>query len=299
MDNVYRFITDLGNYINLMRITRDVEIEKEAEPSYKDVMRTRYDTLFRECVNMHRHVHEILDKNWLEIEYSIKTAISKRDLIGQISLRNELLSDINRYKNWLVKRNENGEFSMDSVYKLRVVRLEDTEDGTKKEVVEFFNLSLHFFAEKLNLILKRLQYIIDEKFKFLELNEDLNKKEDFINKNLHCFSGYWNDTKIMKDNEYARLIIYATETMDKKKVPSRINPIATGYSNLSKEFYKHSIYKLWKDLKESRKHEQALWIDFLKKVFKEQYIGIDHDLSKSFSRYQGHYENDKALIKFK
>ncbi|MFZ4058949.1 MAG: hypothetical protein ACOYKE_12470 [Ferruginibacter sp.] len=117
---------------------------------------------------------------------------------------------------------------------------------------------------------------------------------------LECLSGYWKGRKIMSDNEYKRLIDYANYTIEHNEIPKNIKPIQKGFSGLSKAFYQHSIYRVWKNLNLADKSViQITWINFATNVFKDQYRNVDtNTLTKKFSEYKGGYQQDKALITY-
>lgn len=171
MENVYRFISDLGNYLNLIRRTGEAEIEMKNEPKSKTVMRDHYLKLFGECVNMYKHINQTFDEELIELSHSITTEINKRDLNGKVSLYNQLFDTINPILIWLDKMNSEGGFSLYGLHELRWVELEDTQDGGKREVEKSFPVTLQTFAENLNLNLTRIQILINERFKFLKQNQ--------------------------------------------------------------------------------------------------------------------------------
>lgn len=134
-----------------------------------------------------------------------------------------------------------------------------------------------------------------------ENKTETRKSDNQITDLLHCLSGSWRNCKIMTDAEYSRLLEYVTYIFDYGKLPLKIIPISKGFSGLPKLFYQHTIYRLWLEHGKKHNHKQELWVSFIKKIFKDHYKNTNHNLSKSFSRYntgRDGYELDKKLITF-
>lgn len=88
MENVFRFITDLGNFLNLINRTEVAEEQMKKEPRHLNTARNRYCALFRECSDMYRHINKTMDEELFEFSHSITAEINKRNLNGQNALKN-------------------------------------------------------------------------------------------------------------------------------------------------------------------------------------------------------------------
>lgn len=129
------------------------------------------------------------------------------------------------------------------------------------------------------------------------VTEDNNVNNDPVLKHIFSLSGKWGGRKIMTEEEYKRLVEYTNATLTNGKLPAKVKPISKGYSLLPKLFYQHTFYRLWLENKTSEFNQpQKLWIEFVTKVFADFYRDTEHDLSKSFARYNGNYDADKARI---
>lgn len=297
MEAVYKFIGSLGSYLNLIRRTAEAESQVLVEPGNKTIMLDAYDKLFRECRNTYRFINQTFDEQVLEIHHCIQVEINKRISQDQIILRDQLFDLINPYIKWLQKMDESGGFSDSSVFGQPWSVLDD--DGNIIEST--LPLSIHFFAEDLSANINSMQLIIKDKFKFLDTDESptgIVDCDNILKKYLLCLSGCWQGKEIMTPVEYERLLEYAAHTIENGSIPKKIKPISAGYSRLPKLFYRQTIYRLWNELKNTKGHEQKIWIDFTTSVFKDQYLKSKLG-PKTFSRYTKNYDLDKENITYK
>ena len=301
MENVLRLITDLGNYVNLIRRVGDAEDLIKKEPGNRTQMKELHEKLFRECNQMYYHIHKTFDVEIIELSDSIKNEMYKRDFNGQVALRDYLFDKINPYLKWLDKMNELGGFSNIPDHQLGREKLEDTQAGGEREEEKVFKLSLHVFAEDLNFNLKRTKNLIEICFNSFTPKNDIEDDKTIVEKHLECLSGDWRTNKIMTDAEYKRLIEYAKYTIEHNEIPKKIQPIQKGYSGLNKAFYQQTIYWLWKELSLADKSiKQPTWRSFTINVFKDQYQNIHPDtIAAKFKEYKGSYQNDKRSITYK
>ena len=121
----------------------------------------------------------------------------------------------------------------------------------------------------------------------------INPNIEIIIEHIGCLKGTWNKNKIMKDEEYERLIEYTNYLIVHDEIPSGI--IMIPQTNVSDAFLRKTFHGLYKHFKQTANRET--WVIFLHEVFQQFTCEISTTLAK-FSRYvdSSNYDNDKKLI---
>jgi len=141
--------------------------------------------------------------------------------------------------------------------------------------------------------LASLPIVIKEPAIKTENQLSVNPNIEIIIEHIGCLKGTWNRNKIMKDEEYKRLIEYTSYLIVQNEIPSGI--IRIPQTNISNAFLRKTFHGLYKHFKQTANRET--WVFFLHEVFQQFTCEISTTLAK-FSRYVdlSNYETDKNSI---
>ena len=113
-----------------------------------------------------------------------------------------------------------------------------------------------------------------------------------VKSHLDFLTGYINNEKIMKDDDYENLIQYITTFLTEKKVPVISARIRT---NTTQVFLRYTFYLMYKDLKLKQPSRNA-WVSLLHAIF-PQFNDTDESVTyKKFSTKPDLYDSDKKSI---
>lgn len=113
-----------------------------------------------------------------------------------------------------------------------------------------------------------------------------------VKSHLDFLTGYINNEKIMKDDDYENLIQYITTFLTEKKVPAISARIRT---NTTQVFLRYTFYLMYKDLKLKQPSRNA-WVSLLHAIF-PQFNDTDESVTyKKFSTKPDLYDSDKKSI---
>lgn len=113
-----------------------------------------------------------------------------------------------------------------------------------------------------------------------------------VKSHLDFLTGYINNEKIMKDDDYENLIQYITTFLTEKKVPVISARIRT---NTTQVFLRYTFYLMYKDLKLKQPSRNA-WVSLLHAIF-PQFDDTDESVTyKKFSTKPDLYDSDKKSI---
>ena len=113
-----------------------------------------------------------------------------------------------------------------------------------------------------------------------------------VKSHLDFLTGYINNEKIMKDDDYENLIQFITSFLTEKKVPVISARIRT---NTTQVFLRYTFYLMYKDLKLKQPSRNA-WVSLLHAIF-PQFDDTDESVTyKKFSTKPDLYDSDKKSI---
>lgn len=294
---VYKEITEEMKFINGNLPSRYISLI--AKPFYKDSFK-------ESLILLRRKIHGLQGR-----ENDIITEIDQT-FIENVDKCNRLISGYNEKLNQGIElvfftQSDNAEFQMLRTDKeIRMYKgLSFTHYFLMAKNKDDFYGCLRMLCEKYVYVLFKIREAIDLKENSLKglssssANDGVITPQTIAVSHLECLKGCWKGKKIMSDKEYDLLIKYATQTIENNEIPKRISAIKAGNSGLTKAFIQHTFYRLWLELKRDYEHEQKVWVEFLKVVFKDHFSKTSEQvLLKKFKDYANNYDQDRDLITY-
>ena len=178
MDKVFRFVTDLGNFLNLLEKTSIAETAMKSEPKYKSVKNMIHWELSKECVNDFYKLLKTFDKEVNELSNSITIELNKRDFDGQVKLYEQLFNFINPFVSALEDKYNKGCFTTYLLAEKSITVLEENSEGKIIEVKKFQEYTLYSLAHELGKWLDEIRVLINKSFKFLNIGDHFKIKRE-------------------------------------------------------------------------------------------------------------------------
>ena len=113
-----------------------------------------------------------------------------------------------------------------------------------------------------------------------------------VKSHLDFLTGYINNEKIMKDDDYENLIQYITAFLTEKKVPVISARIRT---NTTQVFLRYTFYLIYKDLNLKQPSRDS-WVSLLHAIFPQFDNTAETTTSSKFSTKPDLYDTDKKRI---
>jgi hypothetical protein len=128
----------------------------------------------------------------------------------------------------------------------------------------------------------------------LKQKPTLEEDKKIVSEFLRPLSGFWNRNRIMKLENFERLVRYVHFMVEFEKLPENIEPILS--TNIHVDFIRQTFYQLHKKLYGKKKRQY--WISFLHAAFKQFENWDIESTNKNFSTYRGFYDKDVEKITF-